>query len=817
MNDLKFALRQLRNNPGFAAVAILTLALGIGANTAIFSVVDAVLLKNLPVKRPEELVALEHAGGGQSGNGFSYPVFERLRARNSAFADLFAFASLPELTLSRNGQDEPVPGGVLMVSDSYYATLGVSPVLGRLIGPEDNRAIDGPPVAVLSYGYWQRKFGGDAAVIGQTVSFNGVAFTIIGVTPPEFFGVRVGRTDAVTIPSVMLPRLEPGAPALRDPANWYVEVVGRLKPTVSLAPAVASLRVLFPQIEAEQLGAAASEETRRLTLDRRIELVPISKGLSELRRQFSEPLRILMAVVGVVLLIAGANVANLLLARAAARRQEIAIRLALGASRWRLIRQLLTESLLLAVLAGTAGLFLANWLSAFCVALIPGQSEATALNLTLDRRLLAFTAGASILTGIAFGLAPALRATSVNLATPLKSGGGNIGGRGPRAWLGDGLVAGQVALSLVLLVTAGLFVRTFQNLQSQAPGFNPKNVLLFSFDSRMRGGSTAPDFEIFRRLLKLLNESPGVSAATVSRDGNFGGGSRTRTTIRVEGYVAQGDGDADVFDVLTGPRFFQTLGMAVTRGRDFTLADDERAPKVAVLNETAARHFFGGENPIGRRIGADTTIVGVVADAKLNSLRETPQRVMFRSFFQVGAPRTMTFAVRAAVPPLTLVAGLRREIERTEPNLPLFNFRVLDAVVAQSLAQERWFAALSGAFGLLAFALATVGLYGVMAYSVGRREKEIGLRMALGARRINVVELIVRKAMSVVVGGLAAGFLFAFAALKLIASHLYGVSAGDPAVALGAAAALVGAAALASFLPARRASRVDPLVALRQD
>ena len=451
----------------------------------------------------------------------------------------------------------------------------------------------------------------------------------------------------------------------------------------------------------------------------------------------------------------------LLLARATARQKEMAVRLAIGAGRLRLVRQLLTESVLLALLGGAAGLLFARWVGDLCVALIPDRAGSIELNLSLDGRILAFTALASILAALLFGLAPAWQAARLDLAPTLKEGARDMIHGPRRFWFGRGLAAAQVALSLVLLIGAGLFVRTFQNLKALDPGFVSDNLLLFSLDSRMRNLSPEQAFNLFKQLLERIANVPGVASVTVSRDGGFGGGGRTRTTIDLEGFTPRVAGDRDIFDVPAGPHFLATFGMRLVQGGDFTLQDDERAPKVAIINETAARHFFGSEKALGRRLG-DTTIIGIARDARLNSLREEAPRVMYRSFLQAGPPRRMTFAVRTQVPPLALLTGLKRELETYERNLPLFGFTTLKEVVEKSLAQERLFAALSSLFGMLALSLAAVGLYGVMSFSVGQRTREIGLRVALGAESRSVLALVVGQGMKVVLGGLAAGFIASF-------------------------------------------------------
>jgi len=821
MNDLKFAFRQLAKNPGFTAVAVFTLALGIGANTAIFSLVDAVLLKMLPVSNPGQLFAFNHAGGDRSGNGFPYPVFERLRDHDQTFSDLFAFSTWPEATMTIHGQDEPLSGGVLLVSGEYYSGLGIRPWLGRLISADDNRVQGGHPVAVLSYGFWQRKFGADRSVIGQSLSLNGTPFTILGVTPPEFFGVRVGRSDAITIPIMMQPQMMVGTPFLRDPRNWDVEIMGRLEPPRTEAQAAANLRSVYQQIELEMAGGNPTPEKLRIIHDRRIDLTPASQGLSALRRQFSEPLRILMAVVVLVLLIACGNVANLLLARATARQKEVALRIALGAGQVRILRQLLTESVVLGLLGGVAGLLFAKWISRFCVALIPERVGSLELNLSLDGRVLAFTALASVVTGIVFGLAPAWLAIRHDLAPTLKEGARETGHGPGRFWLGRGLVGVQVALSLILLVAAGLFVRTFQNLRTLDPGFVSGNLLLFSVDSRLHGSSPEQALNLFKQLLERIRSIPGVVSATVSRDGNFGGGGRTKTDISVEGSANQTGDDRWVYDVPAGPHFFETFGTPVLSGRGFTLQDDQAAPKVAVLNQAAARRLFGDENPIGKRVGVgsqgDTVVIGLVKGTKLNNLREEAPRVMYRPFLQTGPPHRMTFAVRTAVPPMSMLTTLRRELEAYDSKLPLFGFTTQKDILEKSFAQERLFAALSSLFGVLALTLAAVGLYGVMAYSVNQRRREIGLRIALGAQTRNVIALIFGQGMRVVLAGLVAGMIAALALTRFIASRLYGITVADPLVLVCVSGLLMAVAMCACWLPARRATKVDPMEALRYE
>src|SRR5947208_17092685 len=665
----------LAKNPGFTAVAILTLALGIGANTTMFSLVNALLLRMLPVERPQELVLLSPVDERGNSLGFSYPLFEAIRDHNHTLAGIFALSGGP-MNVSVDGQAELAPGGGQYVSGSYFSTLGVRAVAGRTFTAEDDEVPGQHPVAVISYNYWKRRFARDPSAVGKTIYLNGHPFTVIGVTPPRFFGISTDHSPDVTVPMMMYPQLNPDGPDLNNRGSWWLKVMARLKPGVSAPQATADANVALQQYLAEDDSA---ESRSQRTWGLRAELEPGAWGRS-LRSQpeARKGLGILMGLVGLVLLIACANIANLLLARGAARQKEIALRLSIGAGRWRLIRQLLTESLLLAVFGGVAGLLLALWGTEGLTKLV-GQSAGPALDLSPDVRVLGFTAAISLLTGLLFGLAPAFRVTRVELTTALKEGGRQWSTGPVRNRLRSALVVSQVALSLVLLVVAALFTRSLEKLLSVDLGFRPEHVLVLSVDPTLVGYQGARLDTLYKSLLERLDTIPGVLSASASRGGLLERGG-WHNLVTVPGYTPRpGEEPGSGFNPV-GSHFFETAGIPILLGRDFGPRDDETAPKVAVVNETFARDFFGGANPLGRTIGLGVNqnlgqfeIVGVVKDSKQNRLSERPVRVVYFPFLQIPPAliSQMTMEVRTAADPAAMTATVRKELLAVEKNLPI--------------------------------------------------------------------------------------------------------------------------------------------------
>ena len=835
--DLRYGVRMLLKNPGLTAMAVLSLALGIGANTAIFSLTDAVLLRMLPVKHPEQLVFLEQSGAQEykRSSKLSYAAFEHLRDHNQVLSGLCSFSYATRVSASIGGQAEVVEGQ--LVSGGFFSTLGVEAAAGRTFTEEDDKESGNQPVAVLSYNYWKRRFGNNPAVVGQTMVFNNAPFTIIGMTPPEFFGAIAGSAPDVFLPSAagdqILPRRQ------RHRSGPLPFVLARLKPGVAESQAGAALTLLLQQALLAEVGTQLSPEKQQAIQKQNMELKPASQGFSALRQQYSEPLRLLMAVVGLVLLIACANVANLLLARATARRKEIAVRLALGASRLRLIRQLLTESLLLAMIGGGAGLLLAYWCSGLLLAVVSsGRNPVTAgaslsLSVPLDNRVLAFTAIVSMLAGILFGLAPAWRATRLELAPTLKDNARDLGGSRRFRW-GKILVAAQVALSLTLLVGAGLFARSLGKLKSLDLGFKRENVLLFSVDPQLIRYQGAQIAGLYKQMLERIAAIPGVHSVSLGRQGLLNGGG-TQGSITVPGYTPSPEENGITqtregaewnapWLCQVGPRFFETAGMTILRGRDFGPQDNETARKVAVVNEAFARYYFGSTDPIGKRFdrgqndGGEVEIIGLVKDAKSVSIREQTPRTFYVPFLQdPGSWRETTFQARTAGDPLKLVGAIRREVQGIDQNLPLFRARTLEAQVDESLGQERLVATLSSLFGLLALLLACAGLYGVLSYSVSRRTHEMGIRLALGAQPGDVLWIVLRETFALVMIGIVIGASASLAAGRLISSMLFGLTPTDPVTMSLAILVMISVATLAGYLPARRAARVDPMVALRYE
>jgi predicted permease len=843
--DLRYAGRMLLKSKAFTAIAVLSLALGIGANTALFSLVDAVLLKTLPVKKPNELILFHWLGGSRglsrgimgstktdpvtgmrTSTSFSYLTFERIRDNNETLADVFAFAPLHQLNVNVDGQPEIANGQ--FVSGGYYPGLGVRAVIGRTLTPDDDQA-GATPVAVISHRYWQRRFSLDPEAVGKTVNVNNVAFTIIGVTPPEFLGAsQVGWSPDLSIPFSTQQQVSPHEPSLNGPWFWWLQIMGRLNPRVTEEQAAASFESVFQQSAQEGWTAAMTRfPPQGQTQNPAPRDVPMlragsgSQGLTELRAAYSQPLSILMAIVGFVLLIACANVANLLLARAATRQKEIAVRLAIGASRWRLIRQLLTESVLLAILGGAVGVLFAYWGKDLLLSLRPWGGGALGLELKLDLRVLGFTFAVSLATGLLFGLAPALRATRVDLTSALKDNARSLTG-GSRSLLTKSLIVVQVAMSLVLLVGAGLFVRTLRNLQNVDLGFNRENLLLFNVEPGLNGYDRPQMAQLYRRMTERLEGVPGVRSATVSLIPLLSGQAQTRGIV-VQGHTPQPGAEDEAKVNTVGASFFETMEMPILLGRGLSTRDEETAPKVAVINKLMAHKYFGDENPLGRRFGfggpetaGQIEIVGVTRDAKYTDMRSETQPTIYLPYLQ-SIPRHATFIVRTSGNASAVTASVREAVREVDSNLPLFGVTTQSEQADESLAQERMFATLSSFFGVVALLLACIGLYGVMSYGVARRTNEIGIRMALGASAPRVTLMVMRETMIVVVTGVVLGLGAAVATTRLIAAMLFGLAPTDPVTISFAILVMIGVAALAGYLPARRASKVDPMVALRYE
>jgi predicted permease len=843
--DVRFGLRMLRKNPGFTAVAVLSLALGIGANTAIFTLIDAVLLRMLPVKNPQELVSLnigeqETAQGtgrgsgfprwtdGNSATAFSYTSFARMRERSDVFSSVFAFKRAGRLNTQVDGNAELAAGQ--LVTANYFSTLGVPLVLGRDFMDEDDHP-GAAPVAIISYGYWERRFGSDRSAVGRTIAINGVSFQIVGVTAPEFYGLQEGSPVDLSVPIATQPRVlanleESGVSLFTAADHWWVEIMGRLKPGVTEQQAHASLDVIFKQSLLDSLSKEKDPFTGPMPV---LQIVPGSRGLQGLRNGFSKPLFILMTVVGVVLLIACANVANLLLARATERRKEIAVRLAMGATRSRLVRQLLIESMLLSSLGALAGLLFAYWGSSLLVTMMQSGNNHIVLDLHPDLRVLAFTAGVGLLTGLLFGLAPALRGTRVDLTSSLKQSSGSKSGIG-RMGLTKSLVVSQVALSLVLLFGAGLFVRTLVNLQTMNVGFTRDNLLLFGIAPREAGYKGVRYANLCRDIQRRLAALPGVKSATSSLHLLLSGSMRGNT-ISVPGYTPAAKESMSVQVLPVGTDFLPTMGIALLQGRDLTAHDDENAPKVALINQKMAQKYWPGQNPVGRHFTMgklDLEVVGVVQDAKYNSLRRDIAPVVYHPYVQnMDTMPHMHFEVRTAGSidssgdAAALIPAVREVVRTVDSRLPLFDVSTQTQQIDDLLLQERLFAKLTAFFSALALTLVCVGLYGMMSYTVSRRTSEIGIRMALGARRGSILGMVLRDVLRLAAIGVTLGIGASLATAKLadaaVAGLLFGLKTSDTTVIVIAALLMTAVALLAGFLPARRASRVEPMVALRYE
>ncbi len=840
LQDLRFAFRALAKNPGFSAIAILTLALGIGANTALFSVVNAVMMRPLPVQDAQRLVTLTNPGAAGMQNGTSdgerslvtYQEFEGLRDENQIFSNILTFSSTSySAPVSLGSSSDATPANVSMVSGGYFPTLGVDPMLGHTFGVEVDKGRNAHPIAIVSYGYWDRKLARDPSAVGRKIHIRNMLFEVGAVMPPDFFGVVVGDSPDIWIPLMMQDAIFPSHDLLtQKPGSitktMFLHVVGRLKPGVTLAQANTSINITFKQVLTEDAASIPDKKERDAVTNSYLVVRDGSRGLSQLRGQYAQPLEVLMGLVGLLLLLACANVANLLLSRSSARQRELAVRVALGAGRGRLIRQLLTESVLLASLGAVVGLLLAKWGDTLLLRMVSSGPTTVPLDVHLDLRVLAFAIAATLLTGILFGLAPALRSTRVDLNQVLRgasrsiSGGGSGSGRMP---LGKVLVAVQVAISLLLLVSAGLFVRSLQKLTAIPLGYDTSHLLMFRMIPATSGYKPAATGPLFQQLLAKFSTAPGVSGVSLSENGLFFN-SDSNDEISIVGFTPKNGQKMDATWDQVGPNYFATIGIPVLMGRDVQ-PQDSTGSKVCWLNQTMAKYYFGTESPIGRHIRdeypedrQDLEIVGVVADAKYNSLRGQTERRFYAPFFNpVELSTQAAFFVRYTGESASVVASLRELERQTDSTLDPLAIHTIPEQIDARLVRDRLTARLSTFFGLLALLLACIGLYGVLSYTVSQRTSELGIRMALGAQRGNVLWLILREALTVTIIGAAVGLATALAATKVLAGMLFGLTARDPITLIGAAIILLAVATLAATLPAWRASRTDPMTALRYE
>ncbi len=828
--DLKLALRVFWKNPAFAAIVVLTLALGSGANTAIFSLIDQVMLRALPVERPDRLVVIS-APGPYSGWSeqdsdtvvpVSHPMFEGLRDKTGVFSGALAHAPAA-VHLTVDGATEQARGD--LVSGGFFQVLGLQPAHGRLFTPDDDRNPSAHPVVVLGHGFFERRFAGDPSVVGRSVVVNSHPMTIVGIAPKGFHGIEVGRVFDVYAPLAMQQELQPTwGKRLADWRSRFLTVMARLDDGVSLPEAQAAANLTYAQLLQEDWAhiKGGSETFKTRFFKKTVTLMPGGRGTSGLRDESGTPLVVLMGMVGLVLLIACANVASLLLTRASSRSKETAVRLALGASRSRVVRLHLVESLLLSLAGGLVGLQLAYWVGEALIRSLPYADAVQTLKATPDLRVGLFTLALAVVAGVGFGLTPAIRASQADLTPALKNeAAAVVGGGGYK--LRKGLVVAQVALSLLLLIGAGLFTRSLMNLRALDPGFKPDRLYAFDVDPARSGQDFTQRVATLGRIQAELLGEPEVasaSAAGVTLMSN----SNSSSTVRVDGYQAKEGEDMNPNFNYVAPGFFETLGLPLVAGRDIAESDVLKAPQVAIVNEVFAKYYFKDENPVGRRFGLGrrgdgypVEIVGVVRDGKTASLREEARRFVYAPYMQEESIGGLTYYVRSKLDAGAVAARLRAAVARIDATLPVTELKTMQAQIGETLFVERMVAALSAAFGLLATLLAAIGLYGVMSYAVSQRTREIGLRIALGADRRSVLMLVLKEVAVLAALGIAIGLPGGFGLGKLIESQLFGMNARDPFTFLVATAALVATAFVAGLVPALRAARVDPMTALRYE
>jgi putative ABC transport system permease protein len=825
-SDLRYGCRALKNNPGFAAVAILSLGLGIGANAAIFNLLNALVLRLLPVNHPEQLVQLTYTYPGNAPDNwnswFDYPQLERFRGASHTLSGIFGGVGLGRVNVGFGAATGIAEGDAY--TDNFFRVLGVAPQAGRLFLPGDDR--EGASVVVLSDRYWRNRFAADPAVVGQTVTINQLSFTVIGIAPVEFSGIYPGGARDLWVPLRALDRFNPSPKRWQETFSSWLLIAGRLAPEVPIARAQAELDAIHRQLLAEQLDASqsrASQSLQRLVRESRLVLLPAGNGIfNNLRHTYSFPLELLMGVAGIVLLISCANVANLALARGSRRSREIAVRIALGAGRSRLIRQLLTESLLLAAAGGVAALAIAWWGGAAMVHMISTGDGPAPLDVRPGWPIFGYTAAVSLATGILFGLAPAFRGSQIGPASALKQGVRSLTARS--RFLDRALVVVQVAMSLVLIAGAGLFARTLHNLWAVNVGYQRDNVLLFSVDAKLAGYPKEKAGALYRRILEKVAAMPAVQSASVSMV----------RPVDDQYYLVNGirevDGrklpERDIIRVAwngMSPGYFATIGTPILLGRDFDFREGSPGSRSVIVNETLAHRAFPGQNPVGHRLNGEE-IIGVVKDSLYNGARDPARSVLYRALFQADGTMDPNVAIASGVsfelryrPGPSPVEDTRLAVLSADPGVSIFRVKTLRAQAEDSLVRERLLATVSGSFGGLALLLAMLGLYGLMSYAVAQRTAEMGIRMALGARRERIVWMTLRETLWLAGAGIALGVPMALWLSRYAKALLFGVAAVDPVTLAGAVGALAATAALAGYLPARRASRVDPMVALRYE
>jgi predicted permease len=824
-SDLKFVLRSLGRSPLFVLVAVMSLALGIGANSTIFSLLDQVLLRSLPVKDPQRLVSMDwdgtFSGSARNDHAFSYPMYVGFRDKTeNIFAGVLARYATP-VDLGWRGAAERA--NAELVSGNYFDVLGVGTAIGRTLTANDGKLKAGEPYLVLSYGYWQKRFGGNPSVLNQTVDINNHPMMVVGVAQRGFRGTEVGSPTDVFVPMMMKAQVTPTWDDMNNRRSIWLNIMARLKPNVSRKQAETAMTVLYHQEQLEDLKAntEATANFRKKFLKNKFTLSEAAKGLSSLRDKFSTPLVVLMAMVGTLLLIACGNVANLLVARAATRQREISIRLSLGASKSAIFRLLLIESLLLSLVGGGLGLLVASWTGSLLLRFLPFENVGQVFSTAPDGRILLFTLGLSVITALVFGSLPALQIAKPDVISTLKNEAASVIGSS-HVKMRKALVAAQISLSLLLLTGAGLFARSLYNLMQVSTGMRTDRVLSFSIDPSLGGYSDERARQLFLALQQAFGAAPGTQAVSASESPILANDNWMSTT-RAEGYTAKDTENLnpDVNGVL--PAFFSTMGIPLVTGREFTDRDSFGAPKVAIVNESFVKYFFRGRNPIGRHIGfgspqtakLDMEIVGVVKDVKAVDLKRKPSRQVWIPALQDEHPSSLTFYIRTDIDPQSMARLAHRTVRRLDAALPVYGMKTVESQIRETHYIDRLITMLSAAFGLLATLLAAVGLYGVMAFTVARRTRELGIRMALGAQRGSVVRLVMQEVFLLAGIGIAVALPLAFWLGRFVESQLFGLKATDPSTLTAATLLLATVALAAGYIPALRATRIDPMDALR--